>query len=60
MYIDCNCKITGSNSLSCDSNGVCSCKTNVIGAKCTACKSGYYGFPNCKGNADLNILFYNS
>ena len=45
----CECSSTGSDSTSCSSSGVCTCKSNVVGAKCTACNSGYYGFPNCQG-----------
>ena len=38
-----------SSSTSCSSNGECTCKTNVVGIKCTVCESGYFGFPNCQG-----------
>ena len=41
--------------MSCSSSGVCTCKSNVVGTKCTACQSGYFGFPNCRGK-NLNIL----
>ena len=47
--LDCGCNIQGSSSSTCNSYGTCNCKTNVIGAKCTACKTGFYGFPNCNG-----------
>jgi laminin alpha 3/5 len=28
--------------------GQCACKQNVIGRQCNRCKSGFYGFPDCK------------
>ena len=43
------CDSHGSTSSLYDLNGICTCKTNVIGKKCTSCKSGYVGFPNCTG-----------
>ena len=51
----CECSSSGSTSTSCTSSGVCSCKSNVVGTKCSACNSGYYGFPNCQGR-NLNTL----
>ena len=45
----CKCSTSGSLSTSCDSSGQCTCKTNVVGTKCTDCKSGFYAFPNCQG-----------
>ena len=44
--LDCNCNIHGSSFTSCDSNGICACKHNVIGDKCEYCKD-YYPFPDC-------------
>lgn len=38
--------------------GQCECKSNVIGRRCNSCKTGYYGFPECRkcncpsGNCD--------
>ena len=50
MYVSaCDCNDNGSDSSICYSSGQCVCKTNVIGKKCTHCKSGYFGFPNCRG-----------
>ena len=49
-FLACGCHTQGSNSTECDSSGKCSCKANVINDKCTACKSEYFGFPDCKGN----------
>lgn len=40
----CNCNSVGSYSLSCNSQGKCSCKIGVTGDKCDNCKPGYYGF----------------
>ena len=61
--LDCGCDKQGSTSLSCDENTknkICSCKPNVIGDKCTACKSGFYGFPNCQGTIYfMYIIFHN-
>ena len=47
--LDCDCNDLGSNSKQCDTNGICFCKPNVIGDKCTTCKANHYGFPDCKG-----------
>ena len=48
-FLACGCHSQGSNSTECDSSGKCSCKLNVINDKCTACKSEYFGFPDCTG-----------
>jgi hypothetical protein len=33
----------------CDSiNGQCKCYENIEGQKCNKCKTGFYGFPQCK------------
>ena len=45
----CGCSSIGSNSTTCSSGGVCSCKTKYGGMKCTDCKAGYFGFPTCQG-----------
>ncbi|XP_060809379.1 laminin subunit alpha [Amyelois transitella] len=45
----CLCDFMGSTELECDTfGGQCPCKPNVIGRSCRACRTGYYGFPNCK------------
>ena len=45
----CKCSIQGSKSYECESfGGQCPCKPNVIGRQCTRCKTGFYGFPDCK------------
>ena len=54
--LECECDIKGSNSTSCDSNGMCTCKPKFTGSKCTECDSGFFGFPECKGkNLRVNI-----
>jgi laminin alpha 3/5 len=58
--LKCNCDLDGSvNSEECEKfGGQCECKENIIGRTCTRCKTGYFGFPNCKkcdcviGNCD--------
>ncbi|CAK9302646.1 unnamed protein product [Gordionus sp. m RMFG-2023] len=45
----CNCDNQGSISYSCNPvGGQCQCKDNIIGRTCLRCKSGYFGFPNCR------------
>ena len=45
----CQCNIDGSYDHKCKSfGGQCNCKPNVIGRDCSMCKTGYYGFPNCR------------
>ena len=45
----CECDTQGSRSDTCDVfGGQCSCFENIIGRACTRCKTGYYGFPNCR------------
>ncbi|XP_059144333.1 laminin subunit alpha-like [Physella acuta] len=47
--LDCNCNPDGSRSFTCDSfGGNCQCRENIIGRTCSACRPGFYGFPNCK------------
>lgn len=47
--LPCQCDFDGSLSFECDPfGGQCFCKDNIIGRKCEACKTGYYGFPDCK------------
>ena len=48
-FSECGCSTSGSSSTSCTTSGVCTCKPNVIGIKCTGCETGFYGFPNCQG-----------
>ncbi|XP_074594778.1 laminin subunit alpha [Brevipalpus obovatus] len=55
----CSCNFTGSIDFQCDKEGgQCPCKPNVIGRDCSACKTGYYGFPDCKKcNCPENAAF---
>ncbi|BFY99968.1 hypothetical protein BsWGS_03008 [Bradybaena similaris] len=47
--LDCNCNVDGSRNFNCDQfGGQCNCKENIIGRQCSACRPGYYGFPNCR------------
>lgn len=47
--LPCQCNFEGSYSFECDQfGGQCSCKPGVIGRQCNRCKTGYFGFPNCK------------
>ncbi|XP_033329969.2 laminin subunit alpha [Megalopta genalis] len=47
--LPCNCDINGTISFECEKfGGQCPCKPNIIGRRCEICKTGFYGFPNCK------------
>lgn len=47
--LSCSCDSDGSLSFFCDKfGGQCQCKPNVIGRRCEACQTGYYGFPDCR------------
>lgn len=47
--LTCQCDYAGSLSFECEKfGGQCKCKDHIIGRRCEACKTGYYGFPNCK------------
>lgn len=47
--LHCHCNVEGSSSFECDKfGGQCPCKPNIIGRRCEICKTGFYGFPNCK------------
>ena len=52
----CGCNINGSISASCDPDGQCDCKSNIIGIKCTECETGYHGFPDCKSKLKKNSI----
>ena len=45
----CNCNTQGSFGNTCNDNGKCSCKANVINDKCDKCTAGYWNFPACEG-----------
>lgn len=47
--LPCACDYYGSNSFECEQfGGQCQCKPFIIGRQCEACKTGYFGFPDCK------------
>ncbi|KAJ9580421.1 hypothetical protein L9F63_024397, partial [Diploptera punctata] len=47
--LPCQCDFDGSLSFECEKfGGQCQCKPNVIGRRCEACKTGFYGFPDCR------------
>ncbi|KAJ8973563.1 hypothetical protein NQ317_009587 [Molorchus minor] len=47
--LPCGCDFYGSESFECEKfGGQCHCKDHIIGRKCEACKTGYFGFPDCK------------
>ena len=59
----CNCNGDGSNGITCNDNGRCSCKANIINDKCNVCDAGYFNFPTCKGKQyfrmpSFNICFF--
>ena len=49
--VSCQCDQRGSTDPSglCDPyGGQCSCRPHVIGRRCDRCRTGYWGFPNCR------------
>ena len=44
----CNCNSQGSIDVLCNDKGVCNCKANVVGSKCTECAAGYFNYPTCQ------------
>lgn len=45
----CQCDYDGSQSFECSAfGGQCPCRPHIVGRTCSACKTGYYGFPDCK------------
>ena len=47
--LPCQCDFQGARSFECEPfGGQCACKDNVIGRRCERCKTGFFGFPNCK------------
>ncbi|XP_034947491.1 laminin subunit alpha [Chelonus insularis] len=47
--LPCQCNVIGSTSFQCAQfGGQCPCKPNVIGRRCDTCKTGFYGYPNCR------------
>ena len=56
FFSACGCSSSGSSMTSCNAIGECTCKSNVVGTKCTACKPGYFGFPNCQGENENMLI----
>ena len=54
-FIACGCSSSGASSTSCTSSGVCTCKSNFVGDKCTSCNAGFYDYPNCYCKVQDNI-----
>ncbi|GBM25676.1 Laminin subunit alpha, partial [Araneus ventricosus] len=47
--LSCQCDTDGALSFECQEfGGACECKPHVIGRTCSQCRTGYFGFPNCK------------
>ncbi|GFT48977.1 laminin subunit alpha [Nephila pilipes] len=47
--LPCQCDTDGALSFECNEfGGACECKPHVIGRTCSQCRTGYFGFPNCK------------
>ena len=46
---ECECNEDGSVDERCDDEGKCSCKSNVIGDKCSECQPDHYDYPRCEG-----------
>ncbi|CAG0898967.1 unnamed protein product [Cyprideis torosa] len=45
----CDCNYLGSTEYICEKyGGQCACKPNVIGRTCERCRTGFYGFPDCR------------
>ncbi|KAM8966898.1 laminin subunit alpha-3 [Pelodytes ibericus] len=47
--VPCSCNLEGAISPSCNpAGGQCTCRSNIIGRRCSRCATGYYGFPYCR------------
>ena len=46
--LDCECNKEGSINFLCNDDGICTCKNGIEGDRCSRCKQGYSGFPNCQ------------
>lgn len=44
----CNCESPGSNGISCNVDGQCSCHSNFDGKTCGQCKESFYNYPACE------------
>ena len=60
FFAACECNEKGSKTKICNNDGKCSCKDYIFGDKCDACKAGFFGFPDCKGNyTSLSLALLN-
>ena len=57
LFPACDCYVQGSNDITCDDNGICSCKVNFINDKCDTCAAGYFDFPTCEGKCKYFLNF---
>ncbi|XP_015117099.1 laminin subunit alpha [Diachasma alloeum] len=47
--LNCGCSLEGTTSFECEKfGGQCPCKPNIIGRRCDICKTGFFGYPNCR------------
>ena len=53
----CGCNIKGveDGDLSCNEQGKCRCRCDIQGDKCSECKPGHQGFPECHGKSAFNF-----
>ena len=58
QFSACNCNAEGSNGITCDDSGVCSCKANIVNDKCDACNAGFFNFPTCSGKQHYVLNYY--
>ncbi|OWK01682.1 hypothetical protein Celaphus_00017653, partial [Cervus elaphus hippelaphus] len=49
VKLGCDCNLEGVLPEICDAQGRCLCRPGVGGARCDACRSGFYSFPICQG-----------
>ncbi len=44
----CECDYAGSQGVTCNDNGVCTCHSNFVGTKCDECDEDRYNYPRCE------------
>ena len=47
ISLECGCNDQGSANMTCNSDGICTCKENVTGEKCDICIPEHFPFPEC-------------
>ena len=53
----CDCSPDGSVSFNCDEfGGQCRCRPHIIGRTCSHCRTGYYGFPDCRREIAVCVI----